>query len=241
MYGWRARLGVLVPSGNIAMEPEYERMMPEGVSCHYHRYEFFGGRTRDEIMARLENAKNYIADAASMMKHVNPAAMVMGGTGTSFIGGLGYDQKLIEKMRAINGNIPTTTTVTSVIESLKALGARKVSIGTPYIEEQSKIIFKFVEDSGFDVVCGKWLEQTVPYSELPPEVIYQLARDVDHSESDVVFISCVALHTVDLIAALENDLRKPVITSNQATVWNTLRLAGVHNKIQGFGCLLSEH
>lgn len=241
MYGSRARLGVLVPSSNIAMEPEYEMMMPDGVTCHYHRYQFAGGMTRDELIARLENAKDYIADAAQMITHVKPTAIVMGGTGTSFIGGIGYDQMLIDKMQATNGGIPTTTTVTSVVAAMKACGYKKISIATPYIEEQSLIIVKFMEDSGFDVVEAKWLPQTVPYSQLPKDKVYQLALDVDHPDSEAIFISCVALHTAEFIEELEDELGKPIITSNQATVWNTLRLAGVTDNVSGFGELLAAH
>jgi maleate isomerase len=241
MYGTRAKLGVLLPSSNVAMEPEYDMMMPEGVRCHYHRYRFAGGMSRDELIARLENAKDYIAEAATIMSHVKPNAMVMGGTGTSFIGGIGYDRMLIEKMRTVNGGIPTTTTVTSVIDAMKACGYKKVSVATPYIEEQSLIIVKFIEDSGFAVVSAKWLPQTVPYGQLPKEDIYQLALDVDHPESEAIFISCTALHTAEFIDELEQELGKPVLTSNQATVWNTLRLAGIQDRIPGFGQLLSQH
>jgi maleate cis-trans isomerase len=63
--------------------------------------------------------------------------------------------------------------------------------------------------------------------------------EVDDPESDALFISCTALHTFGLIEKLEKDLKKPVITSNQATIWNVLRLAGIKDKINGYGQLLS--
>ncbi|MGE3646610.1 MAG: hypothetical protein AB7F96_22410 [Beijerinckiaceae bacterium] len=116
----------------------------------------------------------------------------MGGTGTSFIGGVGYDQTLIEKMQTANGNIPVTTTVTSVIAALKASGVKKISVATPYIEEQSLIFVKFLEESGFQVVRAKWLEQTVPNSELSREKVYRLACEVDDPDSEAIFISCIA-------------------------------------------------
>ena len=77
--------------------------------------------------------------------------------------------------------------------------------------------------------------------EVSKETLYHLAREVDHTESEGLFISCVNLHAVEIIEILENDLGKPVITSNQATMWNILRLANIPDKIEGYGQLLSKY
>ena len=92
MYGWRARLGILVPSGIISLEPEFRLMTPEGVSCHYHRFSFSGAKSEREVAERLRKAQEFIADASELITHVRPAVVVMAGTGVSFIGGYGYDQ-----------------------------------------------------------------------------------------------------------------------------------------------------
>ena len=97
MYGWRARLGILVPSHIIAIEPEFGLMTPEGVSCHYHRFAFTGGKNNEEVVRGLRRAEELIDDATEMITHVQPSVVVMTGTGVSFIGGYGYDQMLIEK------------------------------------------------------------------------------------------------------------------------------------------------
>lgn len=243
MYGWRARLGILVPSGIIAMEPEFNLVTPVGVSCHYHRYTFTGGgSSNEEVVKNLKRAEEFIADAAEIISHIKPSVVAMTGTGTTFIGGYGHDQVLIKKMRERNGNVPTTTTSTSVIDALKKLGIKKLSIAMPYIEDVSRAAVKFVEDSGFKVVTAKWLNKSgraIP--ELSKETLYHLALEVDEPESEAIFISCVNLHTFEIIDKLECDLQKPVITSNQATIWNMLRLAGINDKIEGYGQLLSRY
>ena len=132
MYGWRARLGILVPSGIIALEPEFRLMTPEGVSCHFHRFRFSGGSGEDEVVERLKKAEEFIADASEMITHVRPTVVVMAGTGVSFVGGYGYDQMLIKKMMERNGNLPTTTTSTAVLSAFKSLGITKVSMALPY-------------------------------------------------------------------------------------------------------------
>ena len=240
MYGWRARLGVLVPSGIISVEPEFGLMTPEGVSCHYHRFSFHGGENpdNDEVMNRLKRAEEFMGDASEIITHVRPSVVVMAGTGVSFVGGYGYDQVLIEKMKKRNGNLPTTTTSTSVIDAFKKLGITKVSIAMPYVEQISKAAVKFVEDSGIKVLKADWLSKAVvdiPY--VSKETLYHQAIEVDDPESEAIFISCTNLHTIEIIEQLETALHKPVITSNQATMWNILRLAKINDKIQGYGQL----
>ncbi len=238
MYGWRARLGVLVPSGIVAVEPEFGLMTPEGVSCHYHRFTFRGGKGNEEVVAGLRRAEELISDAAEMITHVHPSVVVMAGTGVSFIGGYGYDQMLIKKMKERNGDLPTTTTSTAVIEAFKKLGIKKVSMAMPYVEPVAKAAVSFVQGNGVEVLNAKWLGKgDMAIAEVASETLYRLAREVDLPESDALFISCVNLHTIQIIERLETDLKKPVITSNQATMWHMLRLAKINDRIEGYGQL----
>ena len=216
-------------------------MTPEGVACHYHRFTFVGGKSNEEVVKNLRKAEEQIADASEVISHVDPAVVVMAGTGVSFIDGYGYDQMLIKKMKERNGNLPTTTTSTSVIAAFRKLGITKVSMGMAYVEQVSRTAMKFVEDNGVKVIKAKWLNKGgMDIAEVSKETIYHLAKEVDDPESEAVFISCVNLHTIEIIEKLENDLKKPVITSNQATMWNILRLANIKDRIEGFGQLLHD-
>lgn len=234
MYGWRARLGVLVPSAIVATEPEFREMTPEGVSCHYHRISFQGGG-----IDNLKKVKEGLEDATKLIMHAGPAAMAMTGTGVSFAGGYGYDQQMIEQMKEINGNLPTTTTSSSVIDAFHKLGVKKVSMAMPYIEEVALAAVKFVEESGIEVLNKKWLAQSP--STVPRETVYNLALELDEPGSEAMFLPCTGWHTIEVIEKLEWALQKPVISSNQATMWNLLRLANINDKIEGYGQLLSKY
>ena len=210
------------------------RIIPEGVSCHFHRIAFEGGG-----IVKLRQVEEGLEDATRIIMHVHPAAMAMTGTGVSFAGGYGYDQKMVNTMKKINGDIPTTTTSSSAIDALRRLGVKKVSMAMPYIEEVALAAVKFVEDSGFEVLKYKWLGESPAY--VPQDKVYRVAREVDTAESQAIFLPCTGWHTIALIEKLEIDLKKPVISSNQATIWNLLRLAGINDKIQGYGQLLSKY
>jgi maleate cis-trans isomerase len=241
MYGWRARLGVLIPSGIIATEPEFNRVVPEGVCCHYHRYKFEGGGRPEDILEDLKAAGDGIVEASRLLADARPSVIAMAGTATSFIGGYQYDTTLIEKLQAVH-NVPATTTSTSVIDALRALGVKKVSIAMPYIEEVAKAAVKFMADNGLEVLEAQWLNKAgFDIPRISNETVYHLGKEVDRPESEALFISCTSLHTLDVIEKLETDLGKPVVSSNQATVWNLLRLAGIKDKIPGYGRLLTDY
>jgi len=234
MYGWRARLGVIIPSLNVVTEPEFSLMAPKGVTCHYQRFSFTGGGI--EVLKELGKL---VPDAAEEISHVRPSAVAMCCTAGSFAGGRGYDEMLIQKMKERNGNLPTTTASTSVLDAFNKLGIKKISMAVPYLEEIAKTERKFCEDNGIEVLSLKWLNKDgFEMNEIPYEMVYNLAREANEPESEAIFISCVALHTIEIIDQIEQDMKKPVITSNQATMWNLLRLANIHEKIEGYGKLL---
>jgi maleate isomerase len=242
MYGWRARLGVLVPSGIVATEPDFMTLMPEGVSCHFHRIAFTGGDSGKDCIENLSKVGQSIGEATRMICDCRPSVVALSGTGVSFVGGFGYDQQIIQKIKEASHNLPATTTSSSVIDAFKLLGVKKVSVVTPYLEEVSRIAVKFVEDSGIEVLDMKWLGLgRFDIARVSKETLYRTAREVNKSDSQAIFISCVNLHTLEIIQSLEDDLGKPVVTSNQATIWNMLRLAGIKDQFEGYGQLFSEY
>lgn len=243
MYGWRGRIGVLLPSGITVIEGDFQHLMPEGVSCHYHRYDFTGGLPGDEkdVLERLSKAKGHISEATKIISHVRPSLIIMAGTATSFIGGFGYDTELIQIMNKASDGIQATTTSTSVTVALKQLGVKKISLAVPYVEGAARKAAEFIEGHGINIVNSRWLGKAGP--DIPntsEQEIYQLVKQVDTIESEAVFISCTDFNVLKLIQHLEMDLGKPVITSNQATFWNALRLIDVNDKISGYGRLFSD-
>jgi len=145
---------------------------------------------------------------------------------------------LTHKMREINGNIPTTTASTAALDALKALGVRRISLATPYPKELANLQEQFLKDNGVEVLDTTWMsKKTTLASEISAEQVYNLAVESNDVESEAIFISCVTLHTIELIEKLEKDLKKPVITSSQVTMWRLLRLANVTVGIKGYGQL----
>jgi len=236
MYGWRGRVGLLVPSVNTVAEPEMNRIAPEGIVA---------------FAARMRNTKADFDDTLGLIKHVERATdelmsahvdvVAFTCTAGSFIqGGKGENElkKLIEK----TAHVPSVTTSGAVVEALKTLKTRKLVIATPYPEEINRLEKAFFEENGFEILAIKGLGITDAFligCEMP-ENTYRFVKSMDNPSANAIFISCTNYRTFDIIERLEKDCKKPVVTSNQATFWAALRTIGCMEPIHGFGTLLQE-
>ncbi|USS40046.1 aspartate/glutamate racemase family protein [Thermococcus aggregans] len=230
----RCKLGVLVPSSNITMEYELYKMAPDGVSIHFSRIPQTED-TEEQLAAMID----YVPQAAELLAHARVDAIAFGCTSGSFIKGVGYDKQIIESIQQ-NTGIPATTTTTAVLEALDLMGLKKISVGAPYTDPIMQKLKKLLEENGFKITKIKGLGLLKGEGDLPIDETYKLVREIDTPESDGIFISCTDFKTVEILELLEEDLGKPVVSSNQATMWKLLRLSGLKTKIRGFGALLRE-
>ena len=236
MYGRRGRIGLLLPGGNSVMEPEFHRMAPDGVSVHANRV-----LLRDVTPESLAGMADHAAESARGLAPIRIGVLAFGCTSGSFIGGKGYDAKLVRIMEQAAG-VPATTTTTAVLRALELLGVRRVALATPYTEELTGLEARFLEDHGFEVTRaqGGGLVEVADMQECEPDVAYARAREVDDDRAEAVFISCTGFRTIEVIEKLEAELGKPVISSNQASLADCLRKLGVAEVRPGFGSLFER-
>ena len=234
MYGWRGRVGLIVPSSNTTMESEFWKLVPEGVTIHTSRVqlvEVTPKALRDMTMESLKAAEDLATAEVDII--------VYGCTTGSLLEGIEWEQKLRKSIEAKTG-IKTITTALAVVEALHALNVSKLVVATPYIEELNQLEKKFLEDSGFKVLNIKGLNiiKNTDIGRQPPWTAYRLVREIFVPEADGVLISCTNFRTIEVIELLERDLKKPVVSSNTASVWLALHELGISPNIRGFGKLL---
>jgi len=219
MYGWRFRIGLIVPSSNTTMEPEFYRVCPEGVSIHTARVPL------EEVTPdALVKMADYVLDAAKMLKTANVNVIVYGCTSGTLIGGVKWERELTSKIERETG-VETITTASAVVQALKALDIKRVVVATPYIDKINELEKKFLEEHGIKVLSIKGLDvvKNIEIGKLAPWISYRLAKEVFKPEADGIFISCTNFRTLEIIEKLERELGKPVVTSNQASIWTALR------------------
>lgn len=238
-YGWRARVGLIVPSVNVVMEPELARMAPEGVSIHVTRLLLQGKASRESYVAMAEATSR----AATELSTAEPDVMAYGCTSGAIIEG---DEAVIRRIKEIVGDIPVITTAGAVVDALKALGMKRIAVATPYLQAVNEEEKEYLERRGFDVsrILGLEMGHSDTERKLigrqPPGIAYRIAREAYTPDVDGIFISCTNFATLPIIEQLETELGKPVVTSNQATFWALLRQAGLKDKLEGVGSLLRE-
>jgi maleate isomerase len=152
------------------------------------------------------------------------------------------ESRVLEELNRGAPHARATSIITGVMRALRILGARRVAVATPYLDEINAREARYLERSGFEVVRieGLELERDSDMVRVAPEYIAEFAAGVDHPRADALFVSCGALRTLEVVQALEQRVGKPVVASNQAMIWDCLRLAGVDDRIAGHGALLSE-
>ncbi len=243
MFGWRARIGVLLPPGNPTVEPELWGMAPSGVSLHFARLETppTVGRAGEHagMGERVRAYREGLAGPTTALSQVRPAVVVLAHTASSYALGFGNEQALVDRIASLAG-APALLAAQAVLAALRHLGVKRLALGTPYPESISRQGKAYWEAAGFDIAGYHRLEDVTDIYAENEERAYLLARKADATGADAVLLSGTGLPTVAVLETLERDLGKPVISSNQASLWQALRMAGVREAIPGFGRLLRE-
>jgi maleate isomerase len=239
MFGWRGRLGFLVPPGNPTLEPEMMMLVPDGVSLHFTRMVAHG--VTGSLAGQEERNRSQIEhldEGAVLLAMVKPNVVVLGHTATSYTLGREAEDKLMKRLSDQYG-MPFVTAFGSVVAALEHLGVKRVGYATPYDETMTLRGKAHLESFGFSVPAFGRLQGVTNIYDETAERAYGLVRGVDRPEAQAIFISGVGMPTVAVIDKLERDLGKPVISSASAMMWNALRIAGVKEPVHGFGQLLS--
>ncbi|MBI4192341.1 MAG: aspartate/glutamate racemase family protein [Betaproteobacteria bacterium] len=237
MYGWRGRIGLLVPSINTTMETEFWRIAPEGVSVHSAR--IAGGRHgTPEELRNMENASKHAAAEIAM---VEPDVVVYGCTSGSFFEGPAWNKKICEQLTEIT-RAPTVTTAGAMTGCLMAGGHKNVDVVTPYVEVTNERLKQFVKAHGIDVVkLGTFdMLDMFDHAKIQPEEIYAKVKEITTPDSEAVFVACTQLRALEVLDTLERDLGKPVYSAVQASAWQAYEVMGVDPKIMNCGSLLRK-
>lgn len=230
------RIGLLVPSSNTTVEPEFYRALPREVTLHTARL-FLTRIAPESILKMVDDMETQ----ARLLASAEVDVIVLGATAPSFLKGLGYDRELIQKIESATGRTATTTS-TALIQALQHVGARRVVLGSAYDEKVNGIAKSFLEASGVEVAGMKGLSlvDNLVVGRLGPDSAYDLALEVDRPDAEAIVLSCTNWQTMGAIERIERETGKPVISTTQASIWAALRMLGYQGSITGYGRLLRE-
>jgi len=230
------RIGLLVPSSNSTVEAEFYRALPADVSLHVARLPLTQVNP-DDIAGMSDPMKTESKKLASADVDV----IVLGAAAPSFLKGMGYDREVAQRIEDASGK-PATTASTALLQSLAALGIKRVALGTAYTAKVTDIAVAFLRANGIEVVKTECmgLEDNLAIGRLDVETAYDLGVRVDCPDAQAVVFLCTNWQSMAIIERLERKLGKPVLSSTQFSVWAALKKVGYEGRIEGYGRLLRE-
>jgi len=232
-YATRARLGVLVPSGNTVAEPELRAMLPTGVGLFVTRLKLTGS-SEPELLAMLDT----LEAGTKLLADAEPDAIAFHCTAVST-----FAPHMADEIRARMGRasqLPALATADAILAALAALHATRILLVTPYIAPVHQREIDYLTANGFQVAGGgcMGIATNAEMARILPETIAgQVLEAACDVQADVCFISCTAIRSAGLIETLEATLGIPVITSNQVLAWYAPRRLGITDSPPGFGRL----
>jgi maleate isomerase len=233
----RPRIGLVVPATDQVSEAAFDQMLAgHPVSVVASRVAF----ENPVVMATLSRMVDDLARATALLLPGGRIDVVAFSC-TSGTVAAGVDM-VAGAIASAKPGVPFTTPITAAVSAFRRLGVRRISVLTPYVDEVNEAIRGFLTAAGLDVVeFGSFHLRTEPeIAAVPPEAIVTAGRALAAPPAEALFISCTGLQGHAAIAAIEAATGRPVVTSNQAQVWEALSLIGYGRPLSGWGRLLES-
>jgi len=226
--GTPVRVGLLIPSSNTMMEVDFTKGLPANATLHTARMYM------EETTAAGESRMldEFAMPAARDLGTARPDVVVFGCTSAGALRGNDYDAELCDRIAQATG-APTISTIQSVRAALRASGARRIGVITPYVDELNAKIKASIEDDGVTVVsiAGLGITENFEIARVTHDEIVSFAlSSLGHLEIDLVFASCTNFGAVEARTVISEKLGLPVVTSNHAVLAATIEQLGLSSQ-----------
>jgi maleate isomerase len=230
-----SRFGLVALASDLTVEWEFRCMLPaDGPRFYVSRVSY----QNDCRVETLRAMADLIGDAASLILPGRQLGAIAYGC-TSATVAIG-PERLAGIIETARPGTPTATPIMGAVAACETLGLNRIAVFTPYIDAVNEPIRDFLGERGIEVdrLTGLGLTSDYDIAAVDEQTITDAAAELNGDDVDGIFLSCTALVSAHLIAPLEQRLGKPVLTSNQCLLWQSLRLSGYTKPIHGFGRLL---
>lgn len=225
------RVGLLVPAGNTTFEADFASVCPEGVTLHGRRIAPSGDYPA-ECTEAMDDINASVPDGCRMLACAGVQAIAYGFTTASFYRGPEYARGLVRSMAEASG-VRAFVPSLAILEVLRFVGAERISVCTPYPEWNNAVLAKFLAETEFEVLnldgdTRPTKDATgAPMWHQAPAVAARFVVEHCHPDADVVLCPCTAWRVFEVVCDIEAEIERPVVTANQATVWQVFRDLGI--------------
>ena len=232
---YNPKVGLLALSTDLTIEKDFNSV------CNKLPLDVFVNRIHNENPLTKDNLLKMHDQLESITEKILPGEKIntiaYGCTsGTIAIG----EERVKEKIQLAKPDCYVTTPITSAIKAFKLMNIKKIAVFTPYPESVNKTIYEYFSNKNIDVLSfGTFnLDLDVDFANIDPKYLSETLIKLDTSGADALFISCTALPALEILDEVERKINKPVFSSNQTLIWDTIRSIGYESPVEGFGKLL---
>ena len=227
-------IGLIIPSGNRLTEPQFNQYLPTGVGAHVTRLRMTG-----KFRKPLAELKPPLIEAAEALSDLNPSVIVFHCTANSMESGLAHEKAIVDVIEQASG-CPTITTAQALTQAFDRVGIKKLVLISPYVKATNQLEVNYLRETGYTVLheLGLALDSHA-YSAVTPEEWKKVVKENLRADADGYFLSCTNTRMIEAVADLERDLGKPVVNSNQATIWACLKKLRVKHSDPRLGRLFN--
>jgi maleate isomerase len=230
------RVGLIILATDHTTEPDFRRMVAsERIGVYVARIPYANPTTPDNLR-KMQPALS--EGARLILPGEELDAICYSCTSASVVIG---DAEVDAAIHRGKPDAPVVTPPQAAIRGLRALGARRINVLTPYTVETSRPMAAYFAAAGFDIASFTCLglDDDREMARIAPEALIDVAREATAGEAEALFISCTALRAAIAVPEIERAIGRPVVSSNLATAWNCLRLCGDHGAWPEFGRLMT--
>jgi maleate isomerase len=230
----QARIGLIIPSSNRLTEPQFNHYAPSGVDIHVTRLRMTG-----KFRKPLNELKPALVEASEALSDVNPGIIVFHCTANSMENGLTHEAAIVEIIEQASG-CATLTTAQAITQAFDHFAIKKLVLISPYVQATNQHEVHYLKEAGYTVVheLGLGLESH-GYSAVTPEEWKRIVRENVRADADGYFLSCTNTRMIEAVPEIEREMDKPVVSSNQATLWACLKRLGVSHSDNSLGRLFN--
>ena len=229
-----ASIGLIIPSANRLTEPQFNTYLPAGVGAFVTRLRMAG-----KFRKPLAELKPQLIQAAEALSDIKPNVIVFHCTANSMESGLAHEKAIVDIIEQAS-SCPTITTAQALTQAFDRVGIKKMVLISPYVQATNQLEVNYLGETGYTVLHEKGLAlDSHAYSSVTPEEWKKVVKENLRADADGYYLSCTNTRMIEAVADLENELGKPVVNSNQATIWACLKKLGIKHSDPRLGRLFN--
>ena len=230
------RVGLIALASDFMIEKDFINVIKnKDIDFFVNRIECYNPLTKENLIKMSEKVTEV---TNNILPNEDIDCIVYGCTSGTIAAGY---KSIEKKVKAAKPKAKLTTPSSAVIKALNKLDIKKIAIFTPYSKKLNDEVVNYFSNEGFKITSNSYLDIKADYDigKVDQEFLYNTLSNIEIKDADALFISCTALPVLNIIDKLEKKLNKPVLSSNQALIWDSLESIGKNNSVTGFGKLFN--